>query len=172
MSEKNMNDKHKSIIHPYIPAQVSCVEAWLKNQAENGWTLISVNGWKFVFVRCQPHNSEYFMYSGFGNSIGWAYGYHRAKQTYAKRKELLNKTPSIIFKADTSRIDEHFFKYRRSRNQFYRKHYVCLALFSALFMALCGIICFWEPRVLYFLVAWLISFVYAAVSVIIIKQAK
>ncbi len=160
----------KKIIHPYLPAQINSIEKWLSRQTECGWELVAFNGWSFQFINCKPHSSKYFMYSGFGNSSGWSYSYLRAKDKYKKRGAKINKSANEVFEVDLNRIDESFGDCKKSRNRFYRNHYIKLVLFSFTFLSVFGVVCCYDPKAFVVLLAWLASTLYAVISLCIISS--
>ena len=110
-----------------------------------------------------------------------SYDFYRAKDIYAKSKAdinkwlydvtQINKRVYDIFEVDSCKIDRQFYDYRIMRNRYYRNHYVKLAIFSFVFIAqslICSLI---NPKFWISGVPFLISFVYAIISAIMLSHS-
>ena len=124
-------------IHLHTPATVNKTEMWLKQQAKEGWKLIDVNGWNFLFRKCNPYDGEYLMYSTFGAENGLSFDYHMTKNKYGKSngKSELNKRSKEIFEADITKLDKEYFRFVKMRNSNYLRHYICFAAFFVILLA-------------------------------------
>ena len=167
-----MRQKTVSIIYPYVPAMSNTVERWLKQRTVEGWRLVENNQWRFTFIKCAPYESEYFMYSGFGKSAGLSFDYHMVKMKYGKAKSKINKEHSPICEVDIIKIDMDYTTYKKLRNKYYIKHYLALSLYSLL-----NLICGWlvvlsYGAMLILVVLWFLIFLYAIISLIILKRDK
>lgn len=170
----------KTMLHPYTPAMVNYVEKWLTKMSLDGWKLVDKKGWQFCFVRSRKEARHYFIYSGFDASKGISYDFYRAKDIYAKSKAdinkrlydvtQINKRVYDIFEVAPCKIDRQFYDYRIMRNRYYRNHYVKLAIFSFVFIALSLIGLLINPKFWISGVPFLISFVYAVISAIMLSQ--
>lgn len=166
-----MIDREKTvkIIHPHIRGFVNQTERWLEHQALNGFRLEKHQGWVFTFRRCQPYHALYFMYSAFNSSKEIRFDYHMAKIRYAKKNSVLNHTAYEIFELDSKKIDDDFAKYKHIRNNFYKRHYLGLLLFSVVAIVIL-LLCLRNPFVWGFLSVPILLLVYSLISLIGLRK--
>lgn len=162
--------KTKIVFHPYIPAMVNQVEKWLTEMSCDGWQLVHKDRWKFYFIKSKKQERQYFIYSGFDASRGISYEYYSAKELYAKSGIEINKQSYDIFEVDPSKIDSKFYGYRMMRNKYYKNHYIKLAVFSSVFLLLSLVISFFNIYFFIIGVPYLLVFIYAITSVLIISR--
>ncbi|MCH5190914.1 MAG: DUF2812 domain-containing protein [Oscillospiraceae bacterium] len=170
--EKNNTIKR---VHLYTPATVNKTEMWLKQQAKEGWQLIDVNGWNFLFCKCNPYDGEYLMYSTFGTEKGLSSDYHMAKTKYGKSngKSELNKRNKGVFEADFTKLDKEYFRFVKMRNSNYLRHYICFVVFCVILLVIAlGVVLFavnsTQGNFLLFIV--LPPLIYAVISLIILLK--
>lgn len=157
MEEKNI----VKINHPYRHTTVNETEAWLKNQAENGLRLVDKKYSLFTFRKCKPYETEYFMYSSFNANAGIFHDYHVAKELYGKNGSEINKLFVDVFEVDFQRIDKQFYVYKKLRNDYYKKHYFHLSIFSSIFLLLSLFIFATTKAAFFVLVIWAIGCLYS-----------
>ena len=167
-----MNDRKETVkvIHPHIRGFVNQTERWLEHQALHGFRLEEYHGWVFTFRRCQPYHALYFMYSAFNSSKEIRFDYHMAKIRYAKKNSVLNQTAYEIFELDSKKIDDDFAKYKHIRNNFYKRHYLGLLLFSVVAIVIL-LLCLRNPFVWGFLLAPILLLVYSLISLFGLAEA-
>lgn len=124
-----MEEDVVELIHLHVPALVNRTEKWLKAKANSGWKLIGYHHCVFKFRKCNPCESEYLYYSGFGASKGLSFDYHMIKKKYGKSNSELNKLNIEIFEADVTKIDSGYFSFIKSRNSYFLRHYIALLVF-------------------------------------------
>lgn len=168
-------NKKKTIkrFHFHTPAMVNRTEAWLKQQAKEGWQLIAFNGWNFVFRKCNPYDGEYMMYSTFGREIGLSLDYFLIAYKYgrSKGKSELNKKSVRIFEADITKIDEEYIQFLKMRNSNYLKNYIGLTILWVIFLALALAIILFAPngeKAIFILLFFIPALIYSMISLIII----
>ena len=134
--------------HLHTPATVNRTEAWLKQQAKEGWQLINFNNWNFIFRKCKPYEGEYLMYSTFGREFGLSFDYFMIAYKYGKSKgkSELNKDNVRIFEADITKLDKEYYRFVKTRNSNYLKHYIGLTVLWVIFLALALLIILFAPN--------------------------
>ena len=162
-------------IHLHTPATVNRTEAWLKQQAKEGWQLIAFNGWNFVFRKCNPYDGQYMMYSTFGREIGLSLDYFLIAYKYgrSKGKSELNKKSVRIFEADITKIDEEYIQFLKLRNSNYLKNYIGLTILWMIFLALALAIILFAPngeKVICILFLFIPALMYSVISLIILLK--
>lgn len=163
-------------IHLHIPAMINRTELWLKRQANAGWRLIEVHRNVFVFRKCSPYEGEYLMYSTFGKEKGLSFDYYMTKKIYGKTngKSELNRQNGGVFEADTTKLDEEYYRFVRMRNSYYLKHYIGLTAIFLIFMALViGITLLEDYKAITLMIVVLPPLIYALISsIILIKDIR
>lgn len=160
--------KEKSSLHPYVSATIPMVEKWLEVQAENGWKLKTVNGWRFTFCKGEKKTRRYFMYSGFDADTGFSSSYYRARENYAFNGSALKRN-NTIFEVDMRREDETLQTYFRQRNRYYRRKYgELLVLFAVLAVIACFLTWKWGSPILGFL--FLLPVLYCSICCLLLKK--
>ena len=125
-----MEKKTVKLLRPHLRATVNRTEQWLSEKAREGWRLTDYYGWKFVFRKCTPYETQYLFYSGFNANKGLSFDYLTTKKEYKKGNSGLNKRNLPVFETDSSKVDEAYFRFKRMRNTFYMRHYALLSVFS------------------------------------------
>lgn len=171
MENNNTNKR----IHLYTPAMVNKTEMWLKRQAKEGWQLIDVTGWNFLFRKCNPYDGEYLMYSTFRSEKGLSFDYQMTKTKYGKAngKTELNKRSKGIFEVDITKLDKEYFRFVKMRNSNYLRHYICFVAFCVILLVIAlGVILFStnsaQGKFLFFII--LPPLIYAVISLIILLK--
>lgn len=159
----------------HTPATVNRTEAWLKQQAKDGWKLVEYNGWYFVFRQCTPYDGEYLMYSSFRSEKGLSADFYTTKTIYgkAKGKSELNKKSLGIFEADLTKLDKEYFHFVKMRNSYYLKQYIFIIVFSVFAFLLALVAILLEPTAnqnKFLLFVSLPFLIYSAISLIILLK--
>ncbi len=163
----------KVVFYPFIPAMVNIVEKWLRTKSQQGLLLVRRRGWIFVFEEKQVKDTRYFMYFNLDASRGFSTEYYYAEQRYGKRKSKINNSNDSVFEVDPKKVDNDFQKYITARNEYYKKRYIKLLVFSIIFSLgpLFGICQY--PLFIYVFIFYFLIILYAIASyVIIVKGMK
>lgn len=161
-----------TIRRKYTPAQINSLEAWLRQKALEGWRLIAINRWAFIFESCAPFSGEYFVYKAVDRSKGLYFDYYMAKEKYKKSKSPLNKRYDIAFEVDPCKIDERYPSYKKQRNDYYARHYMGLTLFWLFFSVILFAFAGSEDIAFLFFVIGCIPFFYSLVSFLTLLSDK
>lgn len=162
--------KLSTIYHPYVPAMVNFLERWLSQKASDGWRLVELHGWKFIFRKCEPYSARFFSYSGFGTSNGISNEYWASKYRYSCSKSTISKLNSAIYEVDIRKIDSGFNHLVLLRNKFYLKHYFALLLFALVYTAFAIRLMLINSILTFFLVFGIILLMYSLFSVFILTR--
>ena len=155
----------------YVPAMINRVEEWLSSKSEVGWDLIAYNGWKFSFFpeKKTPKRKQYFMYSGFDAKPGFSYDFLSAKERYGNKKSKISSKELCVFEIDENKKDQSFYSYLNARNNYYKKHYIGLSIFSLLLVLLVILLISYENKLFPLLIITGFVHFYADISLIIIS---
>lgn len=161
-------------MYPHTKATVNRTEAWLKQQAKDGWKLIDLNGWSFVFRKCTPSDREYLMYSSFRTEKGLWDGYHMINKLYGKApgKSEINKKTKGIFEADITKLDKGYFQFVKMRNSYYLKTYIGVTVLLVFFLLIILVAALFgnNYNILYLLLLELPMLIYYAISSFILAK--
>ena len=124
--------KQKIFIKPYLPSMYSFVEKWLSRMALNGYSLVDMKGWKFVFINSKPQYREYCIYWGIGASkVLWT-DFYVVKKLCASNRTKLSKELFGIFEVDTQK-EQQVKQFKKLRKKQYFKHYCSMFLMFLVF---------------------------------------
>ena len=152
---------------------VNIVEKWLQTKSRQGLILVRRSGWIFVFEEKQANDTRYFMYFNLDASIGFATEYYYVKQRYGKGKSKINNSYDSVFEVDPKNVDSNFEKYVNARNEYYKKRYIKLLIFSIIFSLAPLFGSCQYPLFIYVFIFYCLIILYAIASyVIIVKGMK
>lgn len=149
-----------AVDHPCPKTKFVSTEKWLKDMAKSGWKLTQKNGSSFYFRKCNPYDTDYFIYEAFNANKGIYFDYYMAKKLYAKANAEINIRSFEIFEADINKIDDKYYEYKALRNTYYKEHYASMSLLFGTMFVLYTIIGFSAPTALLLSLPLLLLFAY------------
>lgn len=158
----------KTVIKPFFPPMTSAIEKWLTQMALNGFTLVSNNGWKFVFIESSPKSRKYCIYSGFDASKGIWSDYYLAKKLCCNTKTKLSNDTYGIFEIDTKKENQILYHFKNLRKKHYIKHYCSLFLLTLFFSVILFILSYLNNSYIVVLVFCLAFTFYYLVSLFVV----
>ena len=163
-----MKRNFRKVFRFYTPATVNRVERWLTEMSQNGWSLVDVNGWYFVFLPIEPREKYFFMYIQPDASKGFSRDYHEVERKYRKKKSVLKSL--LVVEIDPQKIDADYCRFKVSRNKSYLHRYLRMTILSLVFLVVSGVgMCIGATILIAFLF-WLMMFLYAISSFFTIKR--
>ena len=156
----------------YTPAMINSMERWLIKKAADGWRLEEVHGCKFVFRKCQPYETVYVAYSGFGRGCGVASDYWMSNKLYSSKTSALSKSAGKVFEADINKIDSQFKYFILIRNKYYRKHYIGMLILALIWIFLTAFLLSSNSAFIVPLIFAIIFFIYSVFSVCILLRER
>ncbi|MBQ2758658.1 MAG: DUF2812 domain-containing protein [Clostridia bacterium] len=164
--------ERKEFYYLYTPAMINSMERWLIKKAADGWRLEEVHGCKFVFRKCQPYETVYAAYSGFGTEHGVASDYWISNKRYSSKTSVLNKSAGKVFEADINKIDSQFKYFILIRNKYYLKHYIGMLILALIWIFLTAFLLSSNSAFIAPLIFAIIFFIYSVFSVCMLVRER
>ena len=169
IEDLNNRQSFKTIIHPYIPAMANHVEEWLTKMSENGFALVSMRGWKFVFKKLSPKTRRYFMWYALPKDKKMLNDFVYYENKIGLKKTVLSKE-SNIFEIDLNEVGyEHFLNLR---NKNYFSYYLKLCLFSLSLIILSIVFGFIFKNIMWVGTLYIIPFCYSIISLLLLRKKR
>lgn len=155
----------RKIFHPYIAAACGQVETWLSQMAQQGWKLVDMKRWTFVFIPCKPQKKEYVVFVDVkrGNKNGDYRDFLTVKELCGKRND-----NDSFFEVNLNKDASEVSRFRAFRKRSYRRYFRSIFYFSICCMALLFLLSAPLPAMIYVGALFLPHILYHGISLLLL----